>query len=184
MKNLPVSTILSSSTRLKEARVEGRGLFLCPLKGMLSPVSLPAGMALPLFTESRPAFLPRFIEKKFDKIRRKGIVLLTHGVVAQLGERLNGIQEVVSSILSSSTKKIQGLTGNCKSFFCCSIWAYKLPCPRVDLNQIVFNLSLYCSIFCGTVISEQRIFQKMIKFRKTEGCCHKVSIRPNNATSI
>ena len=104
MKNLPVSSILSSSTRLKEARVEGRGLFLCPLKGMLSPVSLPAGMALPLFTESRPAFLPRFIEKKFDKIRRKGIVLLTHGVVAQLGERLNGIQEVVSSILSSSTR--------------------------------------------------------------------------------
>ena len=30
--------------------------------------------------------------------------LLTHGVVAQLGERLNGIQEVVSSILSSSTR--------------------------------------------------------------------------------
>ena len=29
---------------------------------------------------------------------------LTHGVVAQLGERLNGIQEVVSSILSSSTR--------------------------------------------------------------------------------
>jgi len=31
---------------------------------MLSPVSLPAGMALPLFTESRPAFLPRLIEEK------------------------------------------------------------------------------------------------------------------------
>ena len=30
--------------------------------------------------------------------------LFTHGVVAQLGERLNGIQEVVSSILSSSTR--------------------------------------------------------------------------------
>ena len=59
-----VSSILSSSTRLKEARVEGRGLFLSPLKGMLSPVSLPAGMALPLFTESRPAFLPRLIEEK------------------------------------------------------------------------------------------------------------------------
>ena len=29
---------------------------------------------------------------------------LTHGVVAQLGERLNGLQEVVSSILSSSTR--------------------------------------------------------------------------------
>ena len=75
---------------------------------MLSPVSLPAGMALPLFTESRPAFYRGELKKKFDKIRRKGIVLLTHGVVAQLGERLNGIQEVVSSILSSSTRFLKG----------------------------------------------------------------------------
>ena len=29
----------------------------------------------------------------------------SNGAVAQLGERLNGIQEVVSSILISSTKK-------------------------------------------------------------------------------
>ena len=32
------------------------------------------------------------------------------GVVAQLGERLNGIQEAASSILASSTKQIEGLT--------------------------------------------------------------------------
>jgi len=34
----------------------------------------------------------------------------TVGVVAQLGERLNGIQEVVGSIPTSSTKNIKGLT--------------------------------------------------------------------------
>ena len=33
-----------------------------------------------------------------------------HGVVAQLGERLNGIQEVVGSIPTSSTKQKKGLT--------------------------------------------------------------------------
>ena len=31
------------------------------------------------------------------------IILLQHGVIAQMGERLNGIQEVRSSILLSST---------------------------------------------------------------------------------
>jgi hypothetical protein len=31
-----------------------------------------------------------------------------HGAVAQLGERLNGIQEVESSILFGSTRKIKG----------------------------------------------------------------------------
>jgi hypothetical protein len=39
------------------------------------------------------------------------------GVVAQLGERLNGIQEVTSSILVSSTKNIKGLAINCSPFF-------------------------------------------------------------------
>ena len=33
----------------------------------------------------------------------------TCGVVAQLGERLNGIQEAASSILASSTKYIKGV---------------------------------------------------------------------------
>ena len=55
---------------------------------------------------------PVFFSKKF----LKGLTsatgsykhLLTHGVVAQLGERLNGIQEVVSSILSSSTRFLKG----------------------------------------------------------------------------
>ena len=43
--------------------------------------------------KKRLTFIPRFAKN-----------FLTHGVVAQLGERLNGIQEVVSSILSSSTR--------------------------------------------------------------------------------
>ena len=40
-----------------------------------------------------------------------------NGVVAQLGERLNGIQEVRSSILLSSTKIIKDLSNKLKSFF-------------------------------------------------------------------
>jgi hypothetical protein len=39
------------------------------------------------------------------------------GVVAQLGERLNGIQEAASSILASSTKNIKGLTKIVSPFF-------------------------------------------------------------------
>jgi hypothetical protein len=46
------------------------------------------------------------------------IKTISFGAVAQLGERLNGIQEVVSSILISSTKKIKDL-GNCLSPFLC-----------------------------------------------------------------
>jgi hypothetical protein len=41
----------------------------------------------------------------------------TCGVVAQLGERLNGIQEAASSILASSTNKIEGLTEIVSPFF-------------------------------------------------------------------
>ena len=40
-----------------------------------------------------------------------------NGVVAQLGERLNGIQEVRSSILLSSTMIIKDLSNTLKSFF-------------------------------------------------------------------
>jgi hypothetical protein len=39
------------------------------------------------------------------------------GAVAQLGERLNGIQEVVGSIPISSTLKIKGLAGEADPFF-------------------------------------------------------------------
>ena len=39
------------------------------------------------------------------------------GVVAQLGERLNGIQEVASSILASSTGRMNGLTVIANPFF-------------------------------------------------------------------
>ena len=43
------------------------------------------------------------------------------GAVAQLGERLNGIQEAVSSILSSSTRKIKGLRLATQALFrCCT----------------------------------------------------------------
>ena len=40
-----------------------------------------------------------------------------HGAIAQLGERLNGIQEVDGSIPSSSTKNDQGLTLQGQPFF-------------------------------------------------------------------
>ena len=44
--------------------------------------------------------------------------LFTHGVVAQLGERLNGIQEVVSSILSSSTRFLKLIQFWISFFYC------------------------------------------------------------------
>ena len=52
-----------------------------------------------------------------DNFTPMGQIHFSRGAVAQLGERLNGIQEAVSSILSSSTRKIQGLTRNRESFF-------------------------------------------------------------------
>jgi hypothetical protein len=41
----------------------------------------------------------------------------TCGVVAQLGERLNGIQEAASSILASSTRKIKGSAKKVDPFY-------------------------------------------------------------------
>ena len=41
----------------------------------------------------------------------------TCGVVAQLGERLNGIQEAASSILASSTIDNEGLSVSLAPFF-------------------------------------------------------------------
>ena len=47
------------------------------------------------------------------------------GGVAQLGERLNGIQEAVSSILSTSTRNFKGLQRNaCKPFLLVLILYY------------------------------------------------------------
>ena len=51
--------------------------------------------------------------KKFSKLKKKYLtiqvlsdsILLAHGGIAQLGERLNGIQEVSGSIPLISTKK-------------------------------------------------------------------------------
>ena len=46
-----------------------------------------------------------------------GSMHFCRGAVAQLGERLNGIQEVRSSILLSSTKKEIRVCGNADPFF-------------------------------------------------------------------
>ena len=46
-----------------------------------------------------------------------GSMHFCRGAVAQLGERLNGIQEVRSSILLSSTKKEIRVCGNASPFF-------------------------------------------------------------------
>ena len=45
------------------------------------------------------------------------IKTISFGAVAQLGERLNGIQEVVSSILISSTNKNKDLGNRLSPFF-------------------------------------------------------------------
>jgi hypothetical protein len=57
----------------------------------------------------------------------------TCGVVAQLGERLNGIQEAASSILASSTNKIKGLTEIVSPFFLC--------CPVCYPNETFIVIS-------------------------------------------
>ncbi len=51
----------------------------------------------------------RAIQIAVDNPRDIRQFLFSHGAVAQLGERLNGIQEAVSSILSSSTRTLRGL---------------------------------------------------------------------------
>ena len=55
-----------------------------------------------------------------------------NGVVAQLGERLNGIQEVRSSILLSSTKKIKDLSNVLRSFF-----YFRNILLRLHINDVV-----------------------------------------------
>jgi hypothetical protein len=47
--------------------------------------------------------------KQVDREHKKYVILISLGAVAQLGERLNGIQEVVGSIPISSTIKINHL---------------------------------------------------------------------------
>ena len=46
-----------------------------------------------------------------SKIKTKAIVKIRYGAVAQLGERYNGIVEVVGSIPSGSTITYKGLAG-------------------------------------------------------------------------
>ena len=66
----------------------------------------------PFFDDCRAAFSP--FEKYFYKTEiffltfqdTSGIILLVHGGIAQLGERLNGIQEVSGSIPLISTRNI------------------------------------------------------------------------------
>ena len=49
--------------------------------------------------------------------KRSTIINLTNGVIAQLGERLNGIQEVRSSILLSSTNSKKAVKMTAFSFY-------------------------------------------------------------------
>ena len=47
-----------------------------------------------------------------------GIIVREFGAVAQLGERMNGIHEVVGSIPISSTRNYNGLAETASPFFC------------------------------------------------------------------
>ena len=62
-----------------------------------------------------------FYRRTVDSLAVLGHNPFVRGGVAQLGERLNGIQEAVSSILSTSTRNFKGLQHDaCKPFF---VWA-------------------------------------------------------------
>ncbi len=61
------------------------------------------------------------------------------GAVAQLGERLTGSQEVDSSILFSSTKKIQGVSLTANPFFFVFFFAWSWCCKKLyNMNKIAF----------------------------------------------
>ena len=83
---------------------------------------------------------PKCQEKCIDKARNPvlGAVALrefeTCGVVAQLGERLNGIQEAASSILASSTNNLKGLSDHLAPLFFAA-----LPCMLPQSN-------IYCDL--------------------------------------
>ena len=64
-----------------------------------------AGLRTPK-TPARAALKKKRI-KNIDRRRSFGQYAFCRGAVAQLGERLNGIQEAVSSILSSSTRQFK-----------------------------------------------------------------------------
>ena len=90
-------------------------------RGILSPLRLPVsplrhGLRL-LIGEVQKVKLKSVDNRQTRML--KGLLKSTklNGVVAQLGERLNGIQEVRSSILLSSTKKIKDLSNVLRSFF-------------------------------------------------------------------
>ena len=90
-------------------------------------------------------------EKCIDKTSHTMIAIcpLESGVVAQLGERLNGIQEVASSILASSTREIKGLTKFVNPFFLpvlpvcypSSIFSTILPLPSIHAEGFHFCAS-------------------------------------------
>ncbi len=79
--------------------------------------------------------------KNIDSNTRKIVYESDHGAVAQLGERLNGIQEVVGSIPSSSTmKKIAYLLNGKVGFFVFK-WSYpetELPEGPVSCDRLKF----------------------------------------------
>ena len=93
----------------------------CKSRGILSPLRLPVS---PLrHGADYYDGVPKCQEKCIDIDRKR--VLDAHlfsesrtcGVVAQLGERLNGIQEAASSILASSTMNTEGLSAS-STLFC------------------------------------------------------------------
>ena len=110
-----VSTVLIWCRRSESNRHD------CKSRGILSPLRLPVS---PLrHGADYYDGVPKCQEKCIDIDRKR--VLDAHlfsesrtcGVVAQLGERLNGIQEAASSILASSTMNTEGLSAS-STLFC------------------------------------------------------------------
>ncbi len=66
-------------------------------------------------------FLMEIPQKTIDIFRSLRHLSFPCGVVAQLGERLNGIQEVVGSIPSSSTRKFKDSVVIRSPFFCACV---------------------------------------------------------------
>ena len=89
------------------AGISGTGI-RCHRPGLTCPRPRPAARVFP----------SRIFPLTFRRARGR-LSFPKRGAVAQLGERLNGIQEAVSSILSSSTTQDQGFRSDAEPF---SLW--------------------------------------------------------------
>jgi hypothetical protein len=69
------------------------------------------------------------------------LLFSSHGAVAQLGERMNGIHEVVGSIPSSSTRDYKGLAEEASPFFILER-GFVTFCDISDLTEVVSPLSI------------------------------------------